>query len=337
MTHVSADLFSGTYARAGRVTGALWLAALLEVEAALTPDVEIPGPDAFDVEALAREGAEHASVVVPLAAALRERDERAHEGATSQDVLDTAMMLIARRAREGLLLDAAAAAGAGFALADAHRATRMMARTILQPALPTSLGLLFAGWGTAIRGAADALAAVPLPVQMGGPVGHREPAAAERVARALGLDVPVLPWHADRTPAAALGSALATLAGALGKAATDVTLMDEVREGRPGASSAMPGKQNPVAAVSVLACARRAPGLAATLLSGVADAQLQRPAGAWQAEWGTLSDLLTLTASAAAWARDLLEHLEVEPSDVEGDLGAADELIDRALKEGRRD
>ncbi|MEA2126964.1 MAG: 3-carboxy-cis,cis-muconate cycloisomerase [Solirubrobacteraceae bacterium] len=336
MTQMS-DLFSGTYARAGAVTGELWLAALLEVEAALTPDVEIPGPDAFDLTELAREGADHASVVVPLAAALRERDERAHEGATSQDILDTAMMLIARRAREAMLLDTSAAADAAFGLAHRYRTTPMQARTLLQPALPTSLGLLFAGWGTATRRASEALAAVPLPVQMGGPVGHRAPDTAERVATALGLDVLPLAWHGDRTPVATLGSALALLAGALGKAATDVTLMDDVREGRPGGSSAMPGKQNPVAAISVLACARRTRGLAATLLAGVADAQLQRPAGAWQAEWGTLSDLLTLTASAAAWGRELLERLAVEPQDIEGDLGASSELIDRALKEGRRD
>jgi 3-carboxy-cis,cis-muconate cycloisomerase len=177
---------------------------------------------------------------------------------------------------------------------------------------------------------------------LGGPVGHRDPAVAARVATALGLDAPVLPWHGDRIAVARLGSALAALAGALGKVATDVALLSqteigEVREGRPGGSSAMPHKRNPVAAVSVLACARRTPGLAATLLAGVADAQLQRPAGAWQAEWGTLSDLLTLTGSAAAWGRDLLEHLEVDADRMaatvvtDGDLGATDALIDRAL------
>jgi 3-carboxy-cis,cis-muconate cycloisomerase len=190
----------------------------------------------------------------------------------------------------------------------------------------------------AIDGAAGELADVSLAVQMGGPVGHREPQVATEVAGRLQLDEPVLPWHTDRVRPARLAASLGLVAGALGKVARDVTLSDAVREGVAGrgASSAMAHKQNPVAAVSILACARRVPGLVATMLASM-EQEHERAAGAWQAEWGTMTDLLRLTGSAAAWARDLLEHLEVDESAMrrnagpDPDLGAASELIDRAL------
>ncbi len=177
---------------------------------------------------------------------------------------------------------------------------------------------------------------VPLAVQMGGPVGHRDPAVAARVAEHLGLAEPSLPWHTNRVRVAQLASALGVLAGALAKIARDITLSEYLREGVPGrgGSSAMAHKQNPVAAVSALACAKRVPGLVATMLACM-EQELERAAGAWQAEWGTLTDLLRLTGSAAAWARDLLEHLEIDAEATAGDdpdLGAAGELIDRALQ-----
>jgi 3-carboxy-cis,cis-muconate cycloisomerase len=156
--------------------------------------------------------------------------------------------------------------------------------------------------------------------------------------------------------AAALASALAVLAGVFGKVGRDVTLLaqdevGEVREGGDpggGGSTAMAHKHNPVAAVSVIACARRTPALASTMLSSM-EQEHERAAGAWQAEWGTLTELLALTGSAASWTRDLLEHLEVDDERMrenlrrlaasgvpeamapERHLDAASELIDRAL------
>jgi 3-carboxy-cis,cis-muconate cycloisomerase len=378
----SEGLFAGTYARGGAAahTGdAAWLRALLDVEAALAcacaRDGLIP-PEAgetiaaacregaFDAGALGREGGEHASVVVPLVHALRaavgeDLAGYVHFGATSQDILDTAQMLVAQRALAPVLADAAAAAEAAARLAEAHRGTAMTGRTLLQGALPTSFGLRAAGWLTGIDEAQARLADVrifELAVQMGGPVGNRDPAIAAGVAIELGLAEPTIPWHTIRVRVASLAGAAGVLAGTLAKVARDVTLLaaDEVgevseggAEGR-GASSAMAHKRNPVAAVSVLACSRRVPGLVATLLAGM-EQEHERAAGSWQAEWGTISDLLTLTGSAAAWARDLLEHLEVAPSrmranlerlaaagveeaaDPERHLGAASELIDRAL------
>jgi 3-carboxy-cis,cis-muconate cycloisomerase len=182
-----------------------------------------------------------------------------------------------------------------------------------------------------------------LAVQMGGPVGHRDPGVAAAVARELGLAEPLLPWHTNRLRPAALAAALGGLSGVLGKVARDVTLMPEVREGVEGrgGSTAMAHKRNPVAAVSVLACTRRVPGLVATMLAAM-EQELERAAGAWQAEWGTMSDLLRLTGSASAWARDLLERLEVDVGAMRAgagdapDLGASSQWIDRALEAHRR-
>jgi 3-carboxy-cis,cis-muconate cycloisomerase len=349
------------------VDDAAWLAAMLEVEAALaragaregviSGDAarrvqEAARPEAFDLAELGRAGGEAASPVVPLARLLRERaGEDAHRGATSQDVLDTAMMLVARRALAVITEDAAAAADAAAALARAHRDTPVSGRTLLQRAVPTSFGLKAANWLIAIEEALALLVAVRetgLAVQLGGPVGHGSPALAADVADELGLVHPVLPWHTNRVRVAGLAAALGVLAGVLAKVARDVTLLAqaevaEAREGGDaagpdrGSSSAMPHKRNPVAAVSVLACAHRAPGLVATVLAGMPQ-EHERAAGAWQAEWGTVSELLTLTGSAAAWSRELLEGLEVDPErmragvgDADPDLGCAGELIDRAL------
>jgi 3-carboxy-cis,cis-muconate cycloisomerase len=351
-----------------------WLQAMLDVEGALARASAhagvVPAAAAeaiaaacdarrFDVAALGREAAGSATPVVGLVRALREAvgddaAEHVHRGATSQDVLDTAAMLVARRALEPLLADAAAAASAAGALAAAHRDTPMTGRTLLQQAVPITFGLKAAGWMTAIDAACVALAAVPLAAQLGGAAGTRAGLdgrgadVAYALAGALGLDAPVLPWHGDRTRPARLAGALAVLAGALAKPARDVVLLaqqevGEVREGGEGrgASSAMPHKRNPVAAVSVIACAERVPGLAATVHAAMAG-EHERAAGRWQAEWETLGDLLRLTGSAAAWCRDLLEGLEVDPERMranleaapggaDADLGEAPALVDSAL------
>jgi 3-carboxy-cis,cis-muconate cycloisomerase len=330
----TSELFGGIYARgavAAQVSDEAWLQAMLDVETALGGRA-LRAQD-VDLAQLGRDAGEHASPVVPLAKLF----EGTHAGATSQDILDTAMMLVAKRALAPLVADAGAAADAAAALADAHRHTPMMAQTLLQDALPTSFGLKAAGWMTGIDEALGELRRAPLAVQMGGPVGHRDPATAASVAQHLGLNEPVLPWHTNRVRPAQLACALGLLAGALAKIARDVTLLAGVREGVPGrgASSAMAHKRNPVAAVSVLACAKRVPGLVSTMLACM-EQELERAAGAWQAEWGTMTDLLRLTGSAAAWARDLLEHLEVEAQASDGDVGASSQLIDRALDAHRR-
>jgi 3-carboxy-cis,cis-muconate cycloisomerase len=298
--------------------------------------------------------------VVGLVRVLRERvgtelAESVHLGATSQDIIDTAAMLLARRALDMTIADAGVAIAAAARLAAIHRSTPMVGRTLLQAALPTSFGLVAAGWMVGLDRAADELVRVRdtgLAVQMGGPVGARAPQVAARVAAVLGLAEPLLPWHTERTRVAQLAGALGTVSGVAGKIARDVTLLaqsevGELREGIEGrgGSSAMAHKRNPVAAVSVIACAHRAPGLVATLFAAM-EQEHQRAAGAWQAEWGTLSDLLTLAGSAVAWLADLLDHLEVNTERMRANLAVlgafdspladAEQLVDRALAEVQR-
>jgi 3-carboxy-cis,cis-muconate cycloisomerase len=229
----------------------------------------------------------------------------------------------------------------------------MAARTLLQHAQLTTFGLRAAGWLVGLEEACARLrevASARLAVQMGGPSGTRAPQVAARVAAELALVEPTLPWGTVRVRSAELASALGVLAGVLAKIARDVALLaqsevGELREGGApgrGGSSAMAHKRNPVASVSVVACTTRVPGLVATMLAAMPQ-EHERAAGGWQAEWGTLSDLLTLVGSAAAWSADLLGNLEVDAermrenaSGLEGELDAVDSLIDRALAESAR-
>ncbi|HEX3316839.1 MAG TPA: 3-carboxy-cis,cis-muconate cycloisomerase [Solirubrobacteraceae bacterium] len=348
-------LFDGVLARGAvrpEVDDVAWLQAMLDVEAALARAqgsahaAEIAGAcqaELFDPGRLGADAALTANPVVPLVQGLRERVGPAaaadvHRGATSQDVLDSAAMLVARRALGALLEDLRAAADAAAALAAGHRETPISGRTLLQPAVPTTFGLKAAGWVTALDEAAARLEAVRserLAVQLGGAagtlaaMGDAGTDVLAALAQDLGLAEPVLPWHTDRTRIAELAGALGEAAGVAAKAARDVVLLaqsevGEVREGgdpRRGGSSAMPHKRNPVAAVSALACALQAPGLVATLLAAMAG-EHERAAGAWQSEWQPLSDLLRLTGSAAAWVRDCLEHLEVDAARMRSNLDA---------------
>jgi 3-carboxy-cis,cis-muconate cycloisomerase len=269
-----------------------------------------------------------------------------HAGVTSQDVVDTATMLVTARALDLILADARAASDAAARLADAHRDSPVMGRTLLQHALPTSFGLRAARWMAGIDEACLSLGDVrrhDLVVELGGPIGHADPALAARMAAELGLGEPIVPWHGIRVRPARIAGALGALCGILGKVARDVSLLaqdeiGEIAEGDPsrGGSSSIAGKNNPVAAITVLMCTRRVPPLVATIFAGM-EQELERGAGSWHVEWTTMSDLIRLTGSAAAWACDMLEHLQVdvrrmtELAGPEPDLGWSAALIDRAL------
>lgn len=369
------SLLGGIYARgraAAELTDRAWLQAMLDVEAALARACAAEGlipaeaaesiaaagrAENFDVADLAREAARHASPVVGLVAALRaavpaDAAEHVHLGATSQDVLDTAFMLVARRALAPLLDDAGGAAEAAARLAAEHRTTPMIGRTLLQQALPVSFGLRAAGWLVGLDETRARLRQVgerSLAVQMGGPVGARGSSIAGRVAADLGLAEPIVPWQAVRVRPAEFAAALGALAGVLGKIARDVTLLAQQEVGEAaegggsgrGGSTAMAHKRNPVGAVSTLACVKRTPGLVAGALAAM-EQEHERAAGAWQAEWGIHTELLGLTASAAAWGRELLEGLEIDAERMRANLAAspaadaplpdgAAQLVDRAL------
>jgi 3-carboxy-cis,cis-muconate cycloisomerase len=344
-------LFDGVLAR-GEVRAAVsdraWLQAMLDVEAGLARACAAVGlvpaeqaeavgaacrAELYDVAAIGVEAAASGNPVVPLVAALRRAvgepaGSSAHLGATSQDVLDTAAVLIARRALGPLLADLRAAADAAAALAQAHRDTLMVGRTLLQPALPITFGLKAAGWMAGLDAAIARLVAVRdtgLAVQYGGAagtlaaLGGNGPAVLAALAADLDLPVPALPWHTDRTRIGELAGALGVAAGAAGKVARDVILLAQAEVGEVsdgggdrGGSSTLPHKRNPVAAISALAAAMAAPGLVSTLLTAMVG-EHERAAGAWHAEWRPLTDLLRTTGSAAAWLRDCLAHLRVHP------------------------
>ncbi|MCW0213293.1 MAG: 3-carboxy-cis,cis-muconate cycloisomerase [Pseudonocardia sp.] len=371
----STTLF-GPLAGADRVEAALddaaWVRALLDVEVALSRAAAAHGavPAAHaeviaaaaaglqvDVAELGAAAVEGGNPVIPLVRAIRaaagaEAGRSVHPGATSQDVMDSALVLLVRRAAEILLADLAGAADAAAGLAVAHRDTPMIARTLGQQALPSTFGLVAAGWcaGLDRAGALLRAAVVGLPVQFGGAAGTlaashpHGPAVADSLADALGLARQGVPWHTERTRIGELAGALGVAAGACAKPATDVVLLagtelGEVSEAAPGDSSSMPHKRNPIAAVTARAAARRAPGLVATLLASM-DHEHQRAAGPWHAEWPTLTDLLRATGGAAARLRVCLAGLTVHPEAMARNLALtapgdaphhAGELVDRVV------
>ncbi len=353
----SDGLFSGLFGRGAVAAGDRdWLQAMLDAEAALARAAERAGlapagagaavtkaarAELFDAAELGRQATAAGNPVPALVRALVGRvpgfaAPAVHPGATSQDILDTAAMLLTSRAAAVIGADLAAAARSAAGLARAHAGTVLAGRTLLQQAVPVTFGLVAASWLTAIDDARAVLARVRerrLAVQLGGaagtlaPLGGDGPRLAALFGTELGLAAPVLPWHTDRLRVIEAAAALAGCCAALGKVARDVTLLassevGEVAEGQPGGSSAMPHKRNPVAAVVILGCTRRAPGLLATL-AAAAEQEHQRAAGAWHAEWEPLADLLRLTGSAASWAAAMLAGLTPDPARMRANLDAA--------------
>jgi 3-carboxy-cis,cis-muconate cycloisomerase len=349
-------LFGWVFGRGDAETGDLaWLQAMLDAEAGLARALEraglAPAGSGAAVTAAAQAGnfgvgelgelaALTGNPVPGLARALARlvpppAAGAVHQGASSQDILDTAAMLLARQVTGVVLGDLARAADAAAALAGEHRSTIMIGRTLLQQAVPLPFGLVAAGWLTGLDEAREGLAAVRerrLAVQFGGAagtlasLGDEGPRVAALLAEELGLVLPALPWHTDRLRIVDLAAALARVTAVLGKIARDVTLLaqPEVGEVR-GGPSAMPNQRNPVAAVAMLGCTRQAPGLVATLLA-CAEQEHQRAAGAWHAEWEPLTALLRLTASAAGWAAELLPGLVVDAPRMAANLAASKDL-----------
>jgi 3-carboxy-cis,cis-muconate cycloisomerase len=369
---VSGDPFSGLFVPevvAETTSPEAWLRAMLEFETALAgAEAEaglIPAeaakairsacdPDGFDVDRLSREGRASASPVVPLVAALREKvgsdaADFVHYGATSQDVMDSAAMLVASRALGVLRPELDGVAAACAELAERHRETPMAGRTLLQQALPITFGLKAAGWLDSVLTTRERLGSISLAVQLGGAAGTLASLGdgGERVvgllAKRLDLEVPALPWHTQRLRIADLGASLALTAGTLEKIALDVLLLSQTEVGEVaepsgggrGGSSSMPHKRNPVGSVLTIACARRVRGDAGVLLEAMPQ-EHERAAGALQSEWGPLSDALALTGGAASAMRESLEGLEVRPDRMRENLELlraelSEDEIDRAL------
>ncbi|MEU4149087.1 3-carboxy-cis,cis-muconate cycloisomerase [Streptomyces sp. NPDC026659] len=340
-----------------RAQAALGLAPAPAAAAVTAAAADTARYDARDLALRARSGGNPViPLVADLTAAVAERTPEAtayvHRGATSQDILDTATMLVAVRALEPVLADLDRTAAALARLAAEHRDTPMAGRTLTQHAVPTTFGLKAAGWRALVLDARDRLAAVraTLPAQLGGAAGtlaafhafaeadgtaDTEPGLGVRLlasyAAETGLAEPALPWHTLRTPIADLASALAFTAGALGKPAADVLMLSrtetgEVAEGSGGGSSAMPHKSNPVRAAFIAATARQVPALASVLYGSLA-AEDERAAGAWHAEWQPLREALRLVGGAARDAAELAEGLRVDTQRMRDNLDVTRGLI----------
>jgi 3-carboxy-cis,cis-muconate cycloisomerase len=313
-----------------------------------------------DPAALAEAGALAGTIVIPLVAwaktAVGEHAAYVHLGGTSQDIIDTGLVLQLRDGVALLQADLSRMAAAAAGLAAAHRDTKIAGRTLLQAALPSRFGLKAAYWLAAIDDSRTALAHAAgeaLVLQCGGASGTLDAVAGypaefiDAFAAALDLSAPTLPWHTRRAPLLRLAAALAGAVGVAGKIGTDIALMmqtelaelsEPAAPGR-GGSSAMAHKRNPTLSIAARAAATRMPGY----LAALAGAQMQeheRAAGAWQAEAALWPPLMLCASGALAAIAEALEGLVVNPDAMDHNLrtyladtppGAAAALIDRAL------
>jgi 3-carboxy-cis,cis-muconate cycloisomerase len=366
------DPLFGRTAVAATTGDRAWLSAMCDAEAALGTACAKSGlldaataqriSDACrqvaastDPTELGRQAAADGNPVIPLLRAIRSVVGEAaaasvHLGATSQDILDTAAMLVARRALAVILDSMDAGAQACAALAREHRDTAMIGRTLLQQAVPTTFGAVAAGWGEGLDRVTFGLwAAVDgLAVQLGGAAGTlagwhpHGPAVRAAFAAELGLADPGTVWHSERSRIAELAAKLGAACGVIGKIATDVVLLaqtevGEVREAAGGGSSTMAHKHNPIAAVTARAGAAQAPGLVATLFATM-PTELQRGGGPWHAEWPALTTLLNTTGGCADRLATSLAGLQIDrdamarnlPGD-SIDIGHAVDLVDHYL------
>ncbi len=352
-----------TDAVAATTSDQAWLQAMLDVEAALARAEAGCGlmsssladeitaschADNFDADAIGRAGRLGGNPVIPLVAELRQlvgpiAAPHVHAGTTSQDVLDTAMMLVARRTIAVSLDDLSRAIDASAALARTHRDTVEVARTLMQQALPSTFGLRAAGWLNALLDSYELLSRVDevtLALQFGGAAGTLASlgdlglAVRDALAGELSLVAPPLPWHADRLRVVDLGTALAMVAGASGKIARDVVLLAQTEiaevsepaaDGR-GASSTLPQKRNPVLAVTLLASSRRAALLAGVLLTSM-DHELDRSTGGWQSEWLTMTELLRAAGGCIGLLGEILCGLEVDSARMAANLAGPGALV----------
>jgi 3-carboxy-cis,cis-muconate cycloisomerase len=292
--------------------------------------------ESFNLGLIAQEAARAGNLAIPIVKHLTETvsqgDKDAarfvHWGATSQDAIDTGVVLQLRRALELFDQDLQRLTDTLIRLAEKHRATPMVARTWMQQALPTTFGFVVAGWLDGIlrhRVRLEEIRPRVFALQFGGAVGtlaalgSNGPAVAKALAHELKLELPSVPWHTHRDRFAELATTFGLCMGTLGKIARDISLHTQTEvaelfeatgEGR-GGSSTMPHKRNPVTCAAVLAAAQRVPGLVATLLGTMVQEE-ERGLGGWHAEWETLPQLVCVVGGALHHLADMLPDLEVD-------------------------
>jgi 3-carboxy-cis,cis-muconate cycloisomerase len=336
--------FEAALARAEAAAGAIPSSAAPAITAKCRAEL-------FDQKALAETAALAGNLAIPLVAQLRERvaenDKQAatfvHWGATSQDVIDTGMILQLREAFSLMAGDLDQLCAALAHLAEEHRATPIVGRTWMQHAVPTSLGAKFAGWLDALARHRERLRETQrrcLVLQFGGAVGtlatlgpHRE-AVSQKLSGELKLPLPEISWHSHRDRTAEVASTMGLLTGTLGKIARDISLhaqteiaeLHEPAEAGRGGSSAMPHKRNPVASAAILSAATRVPALVSTMLSAMIQED-ERGLGGWQAEWETLPEIVTLTAGALHHLTAVAPKLEIDAARMRENLDLTRGLV----------
>ncbi len=337
----------------GRLQGMLDFEAALaaaEARVGVIPAAAVPQISAkcraelFDPRAMAEATARAGTPVIPLvrqltalvAADAPDAARFVHWGATSQDAMDTGLVLQLRAALAPIDGDLARLADALATLAATHKATLLPGRTWLQHALPVTFGLKAAGWLDAIERHRLRLATLRprlLALQFGGAagtlaaLGDRGLAVAAALAEELALTLPDLPWHTERDRLAELATTLGIIVGTLGKMACDLSLLMQTDVGEAfepggggrGGSSTMPHKRNPVTSAVVLAAATRAPGLVATMLTSMVQ-EHERGLGGWHAEWMALPELVVLTAGALGQLADTMADLEINAQRMRANL-----------------
>lgn len=360
------DVFWPGDERAGPLlSGAAWLSAMEAVEAAWLSALVQAGiaPEdarhpvrglvgADDVEPVAAQAESGGNPVIGLVALMRARlpEEPArwlHRGLTSQDVVDTALVLCLRDVLDRLRAEQRSQVERLVILAESHVGSAEVGRTLTQHAVPITFGLKAANWLTGVLDAADATegARPGLAVQIGGAAGTlaastelarlrgRNDSAEvswqliETTASTLGLAARA-PWHTTRSPLTRVADALVTCTDAYGHLAADVATLSrpeigELSEGAGGGSSTMPHKRNPVLSVLIRRAALAAPGLASTVHLAAATAVDERPDGAWHAEWAALRDLGRHTVVAASQTTEMLSALDVDDHRMRTNLRAA--------------
>ena len=305
----------------------------------------------IDLAALVRDALRAGSPSIPFVKALTERvrasDPSAarfvHWGATSQDVVDTSLVLILKQAQPLLETDLARLEDGLRRLAEQHGNTVVLGRTLMQAAPPVTFGLKAAGWLGAVRRAGARMKASfgeALVLQFGGAsgtlasLGEHGPAVGKALARELGLGYPDAPWHTQRDRLAGLVCACGVLTGSLGKMARDISLLMQVEvaeafepsgSGR-GGSSTMPHKRNPSGCLVALAAAHRVPGLVATFLSCMVQ-EHERALGSWQAEWPTVAGVVQATGVAIAAMAEVAEGLTVDEARMRANIEATQGVI----------
>ncbi len=312
---------------------------------AIDPIVAAARAERYDLQTLGAQAAVAGNVAIPLVQALTaevaKQDAAAaryvHWGATSQDIIDTALVLELRAVIDVLVADLGRAIEGFAALAGRHRRTVTVGRTWMQHGLPMPFGLKLAGYAAALARSRDRLRRLrrdALVLQFGGAVGtlaaldDKGLDVAERLAALLDLPVPEAPWHSHRDRLAEVASAFAILTGTCGKIARDVSLLMqtdvaeafEVAAPGRGGSSTMPHKRNPAAAAAGLAAAAIAPNLAATIFAGMVQ-EHERGVGGWQAEWPTFPALALVTSGALHAIVEIAQGLEVDAERMRANLG----------------